>query len=83
VSQWWSWSLSVAGATGYLLVVRGVRWGVVVGLLCQGLWLAYAVTTRQWGFLFSVGLFSAVNTYGLVRWRAEVRAGKRVAHPAS
>ena len=68
----WSWLLAVIGAAGYLLVVRGAWSGLLVGLLAQLLWLAYAVVTEQWGFLVSVCLFGGVNLWGL---RSHVRRG--------
>lgn len=71
MSVWWSWLLALIGSAGYLLVVRGSRWGLVVGLLVQLLWFAYAVATRQWGFLVSASLFTGVNVFGLVRWWRE------------
>jgi hypothetical protein len=69
VSLWWSFLLTVIGSAGYLLVVRGIWWGLLVGLLVQLLWAAYAVATRQWWFLVSASLYSGVNVLGLVRRR--------------
>lgn len=65
MSLWWSFVLTVFGAAGYLLVVRGHRTGMVVGLALQLVWTAYAVVSAQWWFLVSVVLFTAVNSYGL------------------
>lgn len=68
MNVWWSWGLAVVGAGGYLLVVRGSVWGLVVGALLQVAWFVYAVVTGQWGFLVSASLFLAVNLFGLRSW---------------
>jgi hypothetical protein len=48
---------------------RRIAWGV--GFVCEVLWTIYSVTTRQWGFLISVVLFTAVYVRNWRRWGKE------------
>ena len=41
-----------------------------VGVAVQLLWIAYAVTTAQWGFIGSALAYGAVNTLGWAAWFA-------------
>ncbi len=62
------------GVLGLYLAGRKNRVGWVVGIGAQVLWLAYALSTEQWGFLVSVGAYGWVYTKNWLRWRAEARA---------
>lgn len=87
IPVWWSVALTVLGGLGWLLVTVDRRiHGFCVGLLAQVAWIAYAVTTAQWGFLGSATLFGAINALGVHRWLRARRAtipdawGAREAH---
>lgn len=69
--QWWSWVLTLVGVTGLYLAGRRNPWGWAVGVGAQVLWLAYAVHSRQWGFLLSCFVYGAVFTRNFVCWRRE------------
>lgn len=69
VDQWWSWVLTVLGVSGLHLAGRRNAWGWAIGVAAQVLWLAYAVTTRQWGFLASAVVYGAVHLNNFVHWR--------------
>jgi len=71
VPLWWSIALTVIGVGGLFLVMRRHPSGPIVGLLVQFLWVAYAIATRQWGFLGSAFAYGAVNAYGINRWLSE------------
>lgn len=66
--QWWSWILTAIGVFGIYLTTRRSWWGYVVGLAAQTLWIAYAVTTRQWGFIVSAAAYGSVYALGWYRW---------------
>lgn len=71
IAWWWSFLLAGIGVGGLFLTTRegNVRWaGYGVGLLVQGLWIAYALTTGQLGFLLSAGAYGSVNCIGLWKW---------------
>lgn len=62
--MWWSWVLTAVGVTGLYLAGRKVWWAWFVGLGAQVLWVAYALATKQYGFIvaaFAYGWVYAVN----------------------
>lgn len=63
MSVWWSWALAAVGIVGMWLAGHGNPAGWAVGLLAQALWLAYALATRQYGFVVTA------VAYALVYWR--------------
>ena len=69
--MFWSWGLAVIGVFGLYLTTRKMAAGYAVGLGVQVLWIAYAITTAQYGFIFSAIAFGAVNTIGYVKWTTE------------
>lgn len=73
-SQWWSWLLTVVGVTGLLLAGSSRKAGWAVGFSAQGLWLAYAVATHQWGFIVSAVAYGSVYARNWLRWRKDEKA---------
>lgn len=69
----WSLLLAGVGLTGLWLAGNHSVWGWVVGLVAQVLWVAYAVTTGQWGFLVSAAAYGFVYGRNALRWRNEHR----------
>lgn len=67
--QWWSWVLTAVGVCGLWLAGRKSPWGWAVGLGAQGLWFAYAISTRQYGFLVSCFAYGTVYVVNLRKWR--------------
>lgn len=75
ISLWWSFSLTAIGVTGLILVYRSQSLvGPVIGLAVQLLWIAYAISTRQWWFLVSAFTYGGANIYGLSMRRKAARA---------
>ncbi|QBZ71910.1 PnuC-like nicotinamide riboside transporter [Streptomyces phage Kradal] len=72
--QWWSWILTAVGVFGLWLAGRRNPLGWAVGLGAQGLWIAYALTSSQYGFLVSAGAYGWVYTVNLRKWRQDHRA---------
>lgn len=73
IPVWWSLLLTAVGLAGLWLAGQDNRWGWAVGLGAQLLWIAYAVTTSQWGFLLSAGAYGFVYARNLRRARREPR----------
>lgn len=71
MAWWWSWLLTAVGVTGLWLAGSRRSIGWAVGLGAQGLWVAYAISTRQWGFLVSAFAYGTVYGRNLARWRRQ------------
>jgi len=71
VIAWWSWILTAVGVFGLYLAGRKSPWGWAVGIGAQVLWFAYAVTTRQRGFIVSCLAYGAVYVRNFRAWRAQ------------
>jgi len=63
-----SYILGISGAVNYLLAIKGRVEGLWLGLTNQVIWVVYALTSHQYGFLFSVALFGPINVYGLINY---------------
>lgn len=71
VPMWWSILLTVVGIGGLYALTKKKWWGFAIGLGAQALWIAYAVATKQWGFLGSAIAYGTVNILGLKSWMKE------------
>lgn len=67
----WSYLLTAVGVPGLWLAGRKVWWAWFVGLGAQGLWLAYALSTKQYGFLVSAFAYGFVYARNGLRWMKE------------
>lgn len=72
-SIWWSWLLTVVGVTGFVLAGRRVWWAWHINVGCQALWMAYAIVTRQWGFIGAAVVYTVVFVRNAVKWTRERR----------
>lgn len=73
MTWWWSYLLTAVGVTGLYLAGRKSPWGWALGLGAQGLWLAYALVTEQYGFIVSsvaYGWVFGLNLYRNTAWGA-------------
>ena len=73
MNEIWSWGLTAIGLTCFWLAGRKVWWAWYVGIAGQGLWLAYSLSTAQWGFLVGVAAYSVVYAKNAHAWTAEHR----------
>ena len=71
MSQWWSWTLAAIGVAGLFLAGSNRKAGWAIGFGVQALWIAYAVATRQWGFIASAIAYGAVYTRNWWRGRSK------------
>jgi hypothetical protein len=71
VPWWWSWLLTAAGLVGLWAAGSRRQWGWMVGCAAQGLWVAYALATRQHGFLVSAFAYAFVYGRNWLLWRRE------------
>jgi hypothetical protein len=73
IPWWWSVLLTTVGVVGLFLAGSKYKLGWAVGLGAQGLWIAYAIATQQWGFLASAGAYGYVYARNYIRWLREER----------
>lgn len=66
---YWSYILTAVGVFGLWLAGRKSKFGWAVGLGAQVLWLSYAVTTEQWGFIVSAVAYGWVYSKNFLAWR--------------
>ena len=76
----WMWShiLSAIGITGWILIGRKKASGFVVSLIGQVVWIAYAVTTEQVGFIWGSLAYGTAQAYGLWRWIKEKKTANEL-----
>lgn len=71
IPVWWSVLLTAVGVLGIWLA-GSRRWqGWALGVAAQTLWIAYAIVTRQWGFIASALVYGFVYGRALYRWRRD------------
>jgi hypothetical protein len=66
MSQLWSWGISALGLGAFWIAGSGKRWGWLVGVAQEVVFVAYSVLFRQWGFLVSAFVFMGVFTRNYV-----------------
>lgn len=71
--EFWSWLLTAVGVTGLYFAGRKRALGWGIGLSAQVLWVAFAVSTEQYGFLVSAGAYGWVYAKNFTAWRREAR----------
>lgn len=69
--MWWSWVLAVVGVTGIYFVGRKTIWGWLVLLTNECIWIAYALATKQYGFIAMATAYSAVYIKSFIHWKRE------------
>ena len=75
----WSIVLSVIGVLGIYLAGRKSKWGWGLGLAAQVLWVLFALTTAQYGFLLSAVAYGTVYGKNLWQWHREESSRRPVA----
>ena len=66
-----SWVLTVVGITGFILAGRKVWWSWYINIACQVLWFAYAIITKQYGFIIAAILYTIVFSKNAIAWTKE------------
>ena len=69
----WSIVLPIIGITGLHIAGKKSEWGWFIGLGAQVLWVVFAVTTNQYGFILSAVAYGLVNWNNLRKWRSDKR----------
>ena len=69
--MYWSYILAVIGIAGIFFVGRKDNWGWWVLLFNEVLWIAYAIITQQYGFIFSAIAYAIIYIRSYVHWSKE------------
>lgn len=69
----WSFLLSAVGIVGILLAGSKRKIGWLVGFFVQPLWIVFAITTGQYGFILNAVIYAVVYARNWLRWRREER----------
>lgn len=67
----WSFVLAAVGIAGIYLAGRKSKWGWGLGLAAQVLWVVFALTTAQYGFILTAVAYGAVYGKNLWQWHKE------------
>lgn len=67
----WSYILAAIGVTGIFFVGRKTIWGWLLLLFNEFLWIIYAVTTKQYGFIFAAVAYAVVYIRSYIHWSKE------------
>ena len=67
----WSWVLSVIGVTGLYLAGRKIWWAWTINFFSEALWLAYAISTKQYGFIVGAVAFGWVYAKNALAWYSD------------
>jgi hypothetical protein len=65
----WSWVLAIVGCTGIFFVGKKTLSGWLILMLNECLWLIYAITTRQYGFILASVGYGAIYIKSYSEWR--------------
>lgn len=60
MGPFWSYALAVLGVSGLFIAANRPKVGWWFNIVAQVVWLAYAVATRQWGFLLTAVAYAYV-----------------------
>jgi len=67
----WSWILALSGICGLTAIGKKIRWGWVWMLVNEGLWMTYAIATKQYGFIVGSILYAVTYYRGFIKWKEE------------
>ena len=72
---YWSYVLAAIGVTGIFFVGRKTIWGWLVLCINEAIWIAYAISTKQYGFIIMALAYTAVYIKSYMGWKSEAESG--------
>jgi len=69
--EYWSYLLAAIGVTGIFLVGRKTIWGWLILCVNECIWIAYALATKQYGFIIMALAYAAVYVKSYIGWRRD------------
>lgn len=67
----WSWVLAAIGVFGIYFVGKKTIWGWLILLANEVIWIVYAVSTKQYGFIVSAIAYGIVYVRSFIHWRQD------------
>lgn len=67
----WSFVLSAIGILGIFLAGKKNKLGWAIGLGAQVLWIVFAITTAQYGFIFAALAYGSIYLKNWLSWRKD------------
>jgi hypothetical protein len=75
MTEYWSYLLAAIGVTGIFFVGRKTIWGWLILCVNECLWIIYALTTDQYGFIIAAVAYGIVYIKSYLLWRREATKG--------
>lgn len=69
----WSWVLTFVGVLGLYLAGSKNKLGWIIGLSAQILWIVFAISTKQYGFIVSAFAYGFVYARNWRRWNIDAK----------
>jgi len=67
----WSWGLAIIGVCGIFLVGQKTIWGWLILCVNECLWIAYGLSTKQYGFIAMAVAYATIYIRSYIHWRKE------------
>lgn len=77
IAEWGPSTLSAIGVIGFFLAGRKIWWSWYINIACQILWVIFALSTQQLGFLLGAAVYVVVFTGNAYRWTRDRHGVKR------
>ena len=71
MTEYWSYLLAVIGVSGIFLVGRKTIWGWLILCVNECIWIAYALATKQYGFIIMAVAYASVYVKSYIGWRRD------------
>ena len=68
---YWSYLLAAIGVTGIFFVGKKTIWGWLILCVNEVIWIAYAIATKQYGFIIMALAYTAVYIKSYMGWKSE------------
>lgn len=78
MEQLWSWLLAAVGVTGIFFVGKKTIWGWLVLLTNECIWTAYALATKQYGFIAMAIAYASVYIKSYIAWKKDAKISNMV-----
>jgi len=68
--EWMATALSLAG---YALNVKKSRWGFVVWIAANTIWIWVGIQKDLWGLVLTMSVYTAMSVWGFISWSKGAR----------